>query len=158
MHAKGVCCSNPDKNCLGWIVQIITFVCLFSAKSFIFCCCWEVALANQPWFNSFASFCHCWMRFFATWPFNWKGLSGRVLSAAGQRALLDLHISHYWPYLGEVLTVIVLSCQTWSGLPFYRLLLVTCHPYSPVRYIDIEYRLSIYQHFWKISISIWSFM
>ena len=35
---------------------------------------------------------------------------------------------------------------------------------SPVRYIDIEYRLSIYRHFWKISISIsisisiWSFL
>ena len=28
---------------------------------------------------------------------------------------------------------------------------------SPVRYINIEYRLSIYRHFWKISISIWSF-
>ena len=28
----------------------------------------------------------------------------------------------------------------------------------PVRYIDIEYRLSIYRHFWKISISIWSFL
>ena len=33
---------------------------------------------------------------------------------------------------------------------------------SPVRYIDIEYRLSIYRHFWQISvsisISIWSFL
>ena len=31
---------------------------------------------------------------------------------------------------------------------------------SPVRYIDIEYWLSIYRHFWKISISIliWSFL
>ena len=29
---------------------------------------------------------------------------------------------------------------------------------SPVRYIDIEYRLSIYRHFWKISISTWSFL
>ena len=26
---------------------------------------------------------------------------------------------------------------------------------SPVRYIDMTYRLSIYRHFWKISISIW---
>ena len=32
------------------------------------------------------------------------------------------------------------------------------HSSSPVRYIDIEYRLSIYRHFWKISISIWSFL
>ena len=29
---------------------------------------------------------------------------------------------------------------------------------SPVRYIGIEYRLLIYQHFLKILISIWSFL
>ena len=29
-----------------------------------------------------------------------------------------------------------------------------CKRHSPVRYIDMTYRLSIYRHFWKISISI----
>ena len=28
-------------------------------------------------------------------------------------------------------------------------------PLSPVQYIDMTYRLPIYRHFWKISISIW---
>ena len=32
------------------------------------------------------------------------------------------------------------------------------HVDSPVRYIHIKYRLSIYRHFWKILISIWSFL
>ena len=49
------------------------------------------------------------------------------ISRAVQRALLEFHISEYWPYLPEVLTVIVLSCQIWSGLPFLPLLSVTCH-------------------------------
>ena len=33
---------------------------------------------------------------------------------------------------------------------------LSCHKVIPVRYIDIEYRLSIYRHFWNISI--WSFL
>ena len=53
------------------------------------------------------------------------------LSVAVQCALLDLHISHHCPYLPGLLTVIVLSCQIWSGSPFYSLLLVTCHRFLP---------------------------
>ena len=47
--------------------------------------------------------------------------------------------------------------NTWHVLWSLPLQIYMCVLYSPLRYIDIEYRLSIYQHVWKISISIWSF-
>ena len=57
------------------------------------------------------------------------------------------------------------TCPEYLEIMVYNLVsfetpIMTCIKSSPVRYIDMTYRLSIYRHFWKISISIsiWSYL
>ena len=59
------------------------------------------------------------------------------------RCLPSLGCSSFWPWY--VWRLSESKCQSTSS---------SC---SPVRYIDLTYRLSIYRHFWKISISIRQF-
>ena len=58
------------------------------------------------------------------------------------------------------LSLWVHASEGFKKLPWNTLLLAVA--ISPVRYIDMTYRLSIYRHFWKISISIsisiWSYL
>ena len=109
----------------------------------------------------------------ARWPRQYFPVSIRFKNCQELSLSAKLFFSRYLNYLGKT-HCFTSSLPAWTG-PWYQLPVVRCSTRfadtktdrywgrnSPVRYIDMTYRLSIYRHFWKISISIsiliWSYL
>ena len=104
---------------------------------------WHLGVWEAPKNNRFrAKNCHLWT-FQKPHSDNFWGVKSLLISPRIFHVMFSPQAALFKPFLaarddyGHFWSK---NCwQFWPGV-------------SPVRYIDIEYRLSIYQHFWKISI------